>query len=108
MIRRLLFSAVLVLGDQRTLKAPWRLHREHAPLFAFNTTGPVVRSGECKVFPGDDGWPSQEEWDALDSVLGGALIKSVPIAAPCYRDWGRYDAEECRALLGNWTNPDTQ
>ncbi|KAF4609837.1 hypothetical protein G7Y89_g15786 [Cudoniella acicularis] len=38
----------------------------------------------CKVFPGDPEWPSDAIWTAFNSTLGGALIKTVPIAAPCY------------------------
>lgn len=42
------------------------------------------RAKDCKVFPGDAEWPSEAAWDVLNRTLGGALIKTVPIAAPCY------------------------
>lgn len=81
---------------------------KYTNLFAFNTSGPTIGSGECKVFPGDAAWPSPEEWDAFDELLDGALLKTVPIAAPCYQNWGVYDAGKCEALIGNWTSPYTQ
>lgn len=79
-----------------------------ASLFAFNTTGPTIGRGDCKVGPGDAAWPSHEEWDALDRIVDGALIKTIPIGAECYHDWGVYDAGKCEALVANWTVPYTQ
>lgn len=43
-----------------------------------------LKSGACRVFPGDEAWPSQETWDTFGKLLGGVLIKTVPIAALCY------------------------
>ncbi|KAL8423851.1 hypothetical protein RB596_003896 [Gaeumannomyces avenae] len=85
-----------------------RLGGQHAPLLEFEHEGnptPVLDAGECRAFPGTDSWPTQSAWDALNSTLGGALIPTVPAAAPCYRDWGNYDAEKCAAVVANWTNP---
>lgn len=42
----------------------------------------------CKTFPGDAAWPSTLIWTVFDILLGGALIETVPIAAPCYK--GKY------------------
>lgn len=41
----------------------------------------------CKVFPGDADWPADDVWDIFNELLGGALIKTVPIASSCYNDW---------------------
>lgn len=41
----------------------------------------------CKVFPGDSAWPADDVWDIFNDLLGGALIKTVPIASSCYNDW---------------------
>ncbi|KAL5351405.1 hypothetical protein ACLOAV_003264 [Pseudogymnoascus australis] len=81
------------------------LPHQHADLFSFNTKGPALSSGECKPGPGDSTWPSLEEWDALDEALGRALIRTVPLAAPCYQNWGVYDTNQCEAILTNWTSP---
>lgn len=58
----------------------------------------------CKVFPGDAAWPSSKTWNTLSSAVGkGALIKTIPLAAPCYNSWG-YNQAECADLTANWTN----
>ncbi|KFZ17739.1 hypothetical protein V502_04430 [Pseudogymnoascus sp. VKM F-4520 (FW-2644)] len=38
----------------------------------------------CKVFPGDSLWPLQPTWELFNELVSGALIKTVPIAAPCH------------------------
>lgn len=49
----------------------------------------------CKALPGDFLWPGKWVWSLFDAVLGGALIKTVPLAAACYPSWSEYDANEC-------------
>lgn len=68
-------------------------------------SGPTLAGGECKTFPGDDAWPSGEQWETLNGLLGGSLIPTVPIAAPCYNGWGVYDEAQCAAITQNFTNP---
>ncbi|KAK5651719.1 hypothetical protein OQA88_11788 [Cercophora sp. LCS_1] len=58
----------------------------------------LLRSGACKVFPGDENWPSPPTWDSFSGILGGALIKTVPLAAVCYNNLGVYD-ETMRATV---------
>ncbi|KAJ5397076.1 hypothetical protein N7509_005189 [Penicillium cosmopolitanum] len=58
----------------------------------------------CKVFPGDWLWPSEWVWWLFDELLGGALIKTVPLAASCYKSWPEYDANECETLTSEWTD----
>lgn len=64
--------------------------------------------GECKTFPGDAAWPSDLVWDVLDLLVGGALIKTVPLASPCYDSWGNYDANECAYVTEQWQEPTIQ
>lgn len=61
-------------------------------------------SGSCKTAVGDWLWPSELVWDLIDILLGGALIKTTPLAAVCYEDFDNYDAEECAFLTANWLN----
>lgn len=83
-------------------------------LFAFadsNTTTTkraTASSDDCKSFPGDSSWPADLAWDVLDLLTGGALIKTVPLASPCYHDWGNYDATECAYITEQWTNSSFQ
>lgn len=44
----------------------------------------ALSSTGCRVFPGDPEWPSDKTWGILNDTLGGSLIKTVPIAGPCY------------------------
>ncbi|KAI1773217.1 FAD-binding domain-containing protein [Hypoxylon cercidicola] len=54
----------------------------------------------CKYLPGDANWPSQDEWAALNSTVGGSLIATVPLGSPCHDP--TYDEEKCTSLQENW------
>lgn len=61
-------------------------------------------AADCKVFPGDSAWPSDEAWAKFGEAVGpGALIKTVPLASPCYNG-PLYDASKCAALTADWTD----
>ena len=62
----------------------------------------------CKVFPGDDDYPSSASWAVLNLLTGGALIETVPIGAVCYPGGGAYDADKCADVLAHWTKSDIQ
>jgi len=83
-----------------------------AHLFSFGSGAPLnpdrLKSGACKVFPGDEAWPSPPIWDSFDNLLDGALIKTVPLAAVCYQNLGVYDAEKCAAVQEGFMNQYTQ
>ena len=64
---------------------------------------PRNSSRKCKVFPGDQEWPSDSEWSTINDVLGGALISTIPLASPCYTNWGNYDNEKCAAITAGWS-----
>lgn len=62
----------------------------------------------CRCFPGDPEWPSEAEWDAFNSTLGGKLILNTPIASVCHdSEYGPYMSEACRQLQDNWFLPET-
>lgn len=84
-------------------------------LFNFGDSGTTdtkstaaAATAECKTFPGDAAWPDESTWDVLNLLTGEALIKTVPLASPCYDDWGNYDADECAFLNDQWTNSSLQ
>ncbi|KGO48556.1 FAD linked oxidase, N-terminal [Penicillium expansum] len=84
-----------------------KLSQHQSALVKFGSEGSdktTQPTGKCKVFPGDHQWPSQSEWSTLDSLLGGALIKTVPLAASCYSSWPEYDSEECERISSQWTD----
>ena len=62
----------------------------------------------CKLLPGDESWPSDVLWTVLDLLLGGALIESVPIAAPCYSSQPEYNEAECATITSLWSSPEFQ
>ncbi|KAI1866703.1 uncharacterized protein JN550_007556 [Neoarthrinium moseri] len=80
-------------------------HLDEQSLGNFGVRRPVLDSGECRTFPGEADWPSDQEWDSFDDLLGGALIPTVPIGAPCYQNWGVFDKEKCAAVTKNFPNP---
>ncbi|ORY59448.1 uncharacterized protein BCR38DRAFT_351380 [Pseudomassariella vexata] len=61
-------------------------------------------SESCKTYPGDASWPNNMTWGMLDLLTGGALIKTVPIASPCYNNWGNYDAARCKYVTDKFSN----
>lgn len=62
----------------------------------------------CRCFPGDDCWPSDHEWANFNKTLGGKLIATVPLGAPCHdSEFGPYDAERCETLRNIWAFPNT-
>jgi hypothetical protein len=67
----------------------------------------AVASGTCKTYPGDPSWPSDLVWGVFDLLSGGALIKTVPIAAHCYDSWG-YNAANCAYVTDNFSNSTLQ
>lgn len=66
------------------------------------------RSGVCKTFPGDLNYPKSLIWSVFDLLLGGALIKTTPIAAPCYESSGVYDEAKCADVLNRFTTANLQ
>lgn len=60
--------------------------------------------GKCKTYPGDPLWPLKTLWEIFDLLLGGALVETVPYAAPCYDDFGPYDETQCNFITSNWFN----
>jgi hypothetical protein len=89
------------------------LDSEHASLF-FPENETNKRSvglhtrRKCKTFPGDALWPSEPVWKLLDLITGGALIKTVPIGASCYDNFGVYDEARCDHLVDQWSNSSLQ
>jgi hypothetical protein len=73
------------------------------------TTPNYTLAGEdnCKVFPGDAQWPSDEDWEALDSTTDGPLLKPLPQAHICYSNGTGIlvDNATCQAMTDRWTDP---
>ena len=64
------------------------------------------RVSGCRVQPGDDQFPSQEEWAKLDSEVGGRLIAAVPSAQFCHNlPAGNCTFEQWSSSIFMTTNP---
>ena len=59
----------------------------------------------CRYLPGDSEWPSEDDWNQLNTTVGGRLIRSVPLAQPCYGP--NRDAQACAKLQQEWVLTET-
>lgn len=87
--------------------ATQQITREHAVYFAFPNSAIgnkrlalQAAKSLCKAFPGDARWPDEDIWETFNALLDGALIPTIPIAAPCYdTKWGPKDAAKCDSAV---------
>jgi hypothetical protein len=62
----------------------------------------------CRCFPGESCWPSQDDWSRFNQSIGGRLISTVPLGSVCHDDaFGPYDAAACARLRATWDFPET-
>lgn len=76
-------------------------------LFGFTDSAPpATEKGaqlKCKAFPGTPEWPAKAVWEAFDKLLNGALIETIPLAAPCFNDWPSVQNNiTCASVTQNW------
>lgn len=65
-------------------------------------------SPRCRYLPGDDQWPDNAQWAALNQSLGGRLIATVPQASVCHNiPYLHYDRAACQALASTWDSAQT-
>lgn len=63
---------------------------------------------DCKCFPGDKCWPSPQEWAAFNATVGGRLVATVPLGAPCHDDtFTTYNKAACDNVKLLWPLPET-
>jgi FAD/FMN-containing dehydrogenase len=87
--------------DRRTLLK----HVAALPLMGIAATTPVLaaaRRAFRRVRPGEPGWPSDAEWQALNKAVGGVLEKPVSPYGGCAVAGGQ---AECAARVPELTNP---
>ncbi|KAH7385199.1 hypothetical protein DE146DRAFT_680857 [Phaeosphaeria sp. MPI-PUGE-AT-0046c] len=61
----------------------------------------------CRNVPGDEYWPSDKDWTALNATLDGALLKAKPLGSVCYAG-PDYDARKCDQLIQGWSSSKLQ
>src|SRR5687767_12429870 len=77
--------------------------KSSAALPAFSILSSCVttpEAGAVRVRPGDEGWPSEANWEELSRAVGGRLIKIESPLAACQKD-----PAACTELFGRIKNP---
>ena len=78
-------------------------------VFLLSTTvshaAPNPNPGDCKCRPHLACWPSEPEWQQLNSSVEGNLISHIrPVAAPCYKGTAEYDEETCAEVTAKYAD----
>lgn len=76
------------------------------PLVSTSHAAAAYRGSACRCLPGDACWPSLRAWAHLNATVGGRLIATTLLAAPCHDP--TYNAAECAQLQSQWIYPQTQ
>lgn len=58
-----------------------------------------LEKSSCYCIPGDSCWPTQIQWSRFNNSVGGRLITSVQLGAPCHFPY--YDKAKCEWLQAN-------
>jgi hypothetical protein len=66
----------------------------------------VKADSNCRCFPGDSCWPSQDVWAKFNETIDGRLVATVPLGTPCHDP--TYNEAECKKLREQWTLPELQ
>jgi hypothetical protein len=66
----------------------------------------IAASDDCRCFPGDTCWPTEETWSAFNASVRGNVIRTVPIGSVCHDP--QYDEEACEVVKAKWMDPDIQ
>ncbi|OLN86654.1 putative FAD-linked oxidoreductase-like protein 8 [Colletotrichum chlorophyti] len=72
-----------------------------ASLFALCALGASAQQ-TCKLTPFDAAWPSESDWSALNTTIGGALIKTRPVASSCYPGNPFGSTQACEVVQEDW------
>ncbi|PSN74069.1 FAD-binding domain-containing protein [Corynespora cassiicola Philippines] len=76
-------------------------------LWHFYVSIRVRAEAACKCIPQDDCWPATSAWNELNGTTSGKLIKTTPVALPCYPG-AQFDESLCSYIYSQWTNASFQ
>ncbi|KAI9749090.1 MAG: hypothetical protein M4579_007006 [Chaenotheca gracillima] len=57
---------------------------------------------ECKVTPDSPAWPSVDDWNQLNSSIGGRLLQPAPPGAVCHPDQPTFNNASCPGVTKAW------
>ena len=84
------FSQIIILIAYASLTLP-----------CFSHASPIASAAAtCRNIPGDTGWPSSNDWQDLNSTVGGRLIATVPLGSSCHDP--AYNGTQCSYLDEKW------
>ncbi|KAJ9492128.1 hypothetical protein VN97_g1088 [Penicillium thymicola] len=91
-----------------SFQAKWALALALLSVYPDPSTAKVISNGSasCRYIPGDAGWPTENQWQALNVTVGGHLIATNPISHVCHDP--TYSAAECENLREAWGTPNLQ
>jgi hypothetical protein len=73
--------------------------------FDFSSSLPQSYTGpECRPQPDEPGWPTAQEWAALNASVSGRLLRPDPPGIVCYPSTQSFDAAECDLLVNRTVN----
>jgi hypothetical protein len=58
----------------------------------------------CKAAPQSPSWPSEKEWNTLNTTLGGQLLRPLAPAAPCHSGQASYNDTVCHNIRTSFAN----
>ncbi|KAI1105907.1 FAD-binding domain-containing protein [Jackrogersella minutella] len=67
---------------------------------------PRANQSACRALPGDAAWPTDSDWNQLNTTIGGKLILGKPLAQPCYSPTIDADRDTCVTIRDDWTTGD--
>ncbi|PVF95633.1 FAD-binding domain-containing protein [Serendipita vermifera] len=70
-------------------------------LLALATNSYANGGGRACTYP-QPCWPSESEWNSLNSTLHGCLVRARPPAYPCHQP--NIDEAQCQVVKQNWTS----
>ena len=80
-----------------------------ASILLFSSLITSTLGQSCKCGPEDSCWPSKNDWDKLNALVDGRLIKTIPTGAIfrySFENVSYYNAEGCAKLKATWSVPD--
>jgi hypothetical protein len=69
-----------------------------AATIASPTPVSTAADSQCKFIPGQQGWPTVQEWEQLNSTVQGRLLKPTPPGAACFEEYAFYDEGACASI----------
>ena len=66
----------------------------------------AMGSQKCRCISGDSCWPTESEWNLLNTTVGGRLIATSMLADVCHDP--NYNATACNDLIEAWDLEATQ